>query len=39
MARVLKREAAKLDLISQWLWYAEEANRLPTESLKQPRAL
>src|ERR1700747_2021672 len=25
MARVLKREAAKRDLISHWLWYAENA--------------
>jgi toxin ParE1/3/4 len=25
MARVLKREAAKRDLISQWVWYAENA--------------
>jgi toxin ParE1/3/4 len=26
MARVLKREAAKRDLIQQWIWYAENAN-------------
>mgnify|MGYP001170008620 CR=1 FL=1 len=26
MARVRKREAAKRDLIRQWLWYAETAN-------------
>jgi toxin ParE1/3/4 len=26
MARVLKREAAKRDLIQQWVWYAENAN-------------
>jgi toxin ParE1/3/4 len=26
MARVLKREAAKRDLISQWVWYAENAS-------------
>ncbi len=26
MARVLKREAAKRDLIQQWVWYAETAN-------------
>jgi toxin ParE1/3/4 len=26
MGRVLKREAAKGDLISQWVWYAENAN-------------
>ena len=26
MARVLKREAAKRDLIAQWLWYAENAS-------------
>ncbi len=25
MARVLKREAAKRDLIAQWVWYAENA--------------
>lgn len=25
MARVLKREAAKRDLIAQWVWYAEDA--------------
>jgi toxin ParE1/3/4 len=25
MARVLKREAAKRDLIAQWVWYAETA--------------
>ena len=25
MARVLKREAARRDLIQQWLWYAENA--------------
>jgi toxin ParE1/3/4 len=25
MARVLKREAAKGDLVSQWVWYAENA--------------
>ena len=25
MARVLKREAAKRDLIQQWVWYAENA--------------
>jgi plasmid stabilization system protein ParE len=25
MARVLKREAAKRDLIIQWVWYAETA--------------
>ena len=25
MARVRKREAAKRDLIAQWLWYAENA--------------
>ena len=26
MARVFKREAAKRDLIAQWVWYAENAN-------------
>ena len=26
MARVLKRETAKRDLIAQWVWYAENAN-------------
>jgi len=26
MARVLKREAAKRDLIQQWVWYAETAS-------------
>jgi toxin ParE1/3/4 len=26
VARVLKREAAKRDLIGQWVWYAENAN-------------
>jgi toxin ParE1/3/4 len=26
MARVLKREAAKRDLIVQWVWYAETAS-------------
>jgi toxin ParE1/3/4 len=26
MARVLKREAAKRDLIAQWVWYAETAS-------------
>src|SRR4051812_42303290 len=26
MARVLKREAAKRDLIAQWVWYAENAD-------------
>ena len=26
MARVLKREAAKRDLIAQWIWYAETAD-------------
>ena len=26
MGRVRKREAAKRDLIAQWLWYAENAN-------------
>lgn len=26
MTRVLKREAAKRDLIQQWVWYAEEAS-------------
>src|SRR5678809_808062 len=26
MARVLKRESAKRDLIAQWLWYAENAS-------------
>lgn len=26
MARILKRVAAKRDLIGQWLWYAENAN-------------
>ncbi|MGA2186545.1 MAG: type II toxin-antitoxin system RelE/ParE family toxin [Bryobacteraceae bacterium] len=26
MARVLKREAAKRDLIRQWVWYAENAS-------------
>lgn len=26
MARVLKREAAKHDLVAQWLWYAEHSN-------------
>jgi toxin ParE1/3/4 len=26
MARVLKREAAKRDLVKQWVWYAENAN-------------
>lgn len=25
MARVLKREAARRDLIAQWVWYAENA--------------
>jgi toxin ParE1/3/4 len=25
MARVLKREAAKRDLVAQWVWYAENA--------------
>ena len=25
MARVLKREGAKCDLIAQWVWYAENA--------------
>jgi len=25
MARILKREAAKRDLIAQWVWYAENA--------------
>lgn len=26
MARVLKREAAKRDLVAQWVWYAETAS-------------
>lgn len=26
MARVLKRESAKRDLIAQWVWYAENAD-------------
>ena len=26
MARVLKRAAAKRDLIAQWVWYAEDAS-------------
>ena len=26
MARVFKREAAKRDLIAQWVWYAENAS-------------
>ena len=26
MARILKRETAKRDLIGQWLWYAENAS-------------
>ncbi len=26
MARVLKREAAKRDVVSQWVWYAENAS-------------
>ena len=26
MARVLKREAAKRDLVAQWVWYAESAD-------------
>jgi toxin ParE1/3/4 len=26
MARVLKREAARRDLIQQWVWYAESAS-------------
>ena len=26
MARILKREAAKRDLIAQWVWYAENAS-------------
>ena len=26
MARVLKREAAKRDLIAQWVWYAQTAS-------------
>jgi|SRR6516162_1920841 toxin ParE1/3/4 len=26
MARVVKREAAKRDLIAQWVWYAENAD-------------
>jgi len=26
MARVLKREAAKRDLMQQWVWYAENAS-------------
>ena len=26
MARVLKREAAKRDLIAQWVWYAQAAS-------------
>lgn len=26
MARVLKREAAKRDLIAQWVWYADNAS-------------
>jgi toxin ParE1/3/4 len=26
MARVLKRESAKRDLIAQWVWYAENAS-------------
>lgn len=26
MARVLKREAAKRDLLHQWVWYAEQAS-------------
>ena len=26
MGRVLKREAAKRDLIAQWVWYAENAS-------------
>ena len=26
MARVLKRKAAKRDLIAQWVWYAENAS-------------
>jgi plasmid stabilization system protein ParE len=25
MARVLKREAARRDLVQQWVWYAENA--------------
>jgi plasmid stabilization system protein ParE len=28
MARVLKREAAKRDLIAQWVWYADTASIL-----------
>lgn len=27
MARVLKRDAAKRDLIGQWVWYAENGSR------------
>lgn len=26
MARILKREAAKRDLVAQWVWYAENAD-------------
>ena len=26
MARILKREPAKRDLIAQWIWYAENAS-------------
>lgn len=25
MARIVKREAAKRDLVAQWVWYAENA--------------
>lgn len=27
MSRVLKREAARRDLVTQWVWYAENADR------------
>jgi hypothetical protein len=26
MGRVLKREAAKRDIVAQWLWYADNAS-------------
>jgi hypothetical protein len=38
MARALKREAAKRDLIHQWIWY-EEISKLPTDSSPLWRAL
>jgi hypothetical protein len=33
MARVLKREAAKRDLVAQWVWYAENADIVVAESV------